>query len=71
MQTSLQGKLKKTLPDEKCLYCDVNLQLRVTDTKAVSATRFVNEEIKVCPSCGETTKVKPSKRRAKVTHEEE
>lgn len=71
MQASLQGKLKKTISDEKCTICNVNLQLRIIGTKSVSATRFVNEEIKVCPKCGDTTKVRPSKRRSKTIQEED
>jgi len=70
MQTTLQGKLKKTIP-EKCEICNVNLQLRILDTRVVSATKFVVEEIVVCPRCGNTTKLKPTTRRTRVEKEEE
>jgi hypothetical protein len=70
MQTFLQGKLKKTL-HEKCPTCNINLQLRVLSTRVVSATRFFDEEIIVCPRCGEKSSVKPIKKRSKGGLEEE
>jgi len=70
MQKTLQGKLKKTLP-EKCIFCKVNLQLRILDVKVVSGGRYINEEIKLCPSCGNYVNIQPVKRRGKSNPEEE
>ncbi|HUU88732.1 MAG TPA: hypothetical protein VMX17_13405 [Candidatus Glassbacteria bacterium] len=70
MQVSLQGKLKKTMP-EKCVSCNVNLQIRVLSLENVSSKRFVENEILICPRCGNSTELKPKKKRIRVQDEVE